>query len=57
MWKMKMLRPILALYLSFTLTTAAEKPSHKLFSILSHLDYPGNGEVLRQLFSARAKRK
>lgn len=57
MWKIKMLSPILALYLPFTLTTAAEKVSHKVFSISSHLDHPANGEVLRQLFSARAKRK
>lgn len=53
MWKIKMLSSILALYLPFILTTTAEKLSHKLFSISSHLD---NGEVLRQLFSVGAKR-
>lgn len=52
---MKMLSSILALYLP--LTTAAEKLSHKLFSISSHLDYPDISQVVRQLFSVRAKIK
>lgn len=33
------------------------KNCHKLFSISSHLDYPDTSEVVRQLFSVRAKRK
>lgn len=33
------------------------KNCHKLFSISSHLDYPDISEVVRQLFSVRAKRK